>query len=708
MRKRTMLVLFLLLFGYAVADEGMWLLTQLNQLELQKKGLQIPVSEIYNPDGTGLTDAVVWLGGCTSSFVSANGLLVTNHHCAYGALQRASTMGTVNYIEEGFQAGSYEEELPAPGQSAFVLLGLTDVTDEVLKNVKGENDPVKRADKLEKAIAKMVETEEGGKSDISVRIVPMFQGRKYHKYVYRRYDDVRIVFAPPVSVGKYGGEIDNWMWPRHTGDFTFMRVYSAPDGSGAAFNKENVPVQPKNYLRIAGSDLKEGDFTFILGFPGNTTRYRTSFSVEHNLNFVYPNTIKDFQDIINIMDKLAEQDPAAEIKMAGMKAGLANTMKNFQGKVDGMTKTDFIARKKAFEQELSAFINSDKKLKKEFGEVLPKISAEYNSLNASRELDDALNSFGRLSGSMLGLANTIFTTVDELAKPEKDREPGFSMNQVTRTKDRLKFTFASYYEPFDMAVFERTLNKPGVQNLEAVKSVLNGRDIKSFVAEAYASTQLKNPEFAQSLFEKTPADLKALNDPFMNLVIALQPQRKISRERNEKFAATIDLLRQKYIEALLAWKGESGMYPDANGTIRFTYGEVAGYEPADAVVYEPFTSLAGVVEKNTGAEPFNAPQKLIDLSHSKNFGRWTDPELNDVPVAFTHRCDITGGNSGSPVMNAKGELIGLAFDGNYEAMTGDWQYDYEIQRTISVDIRYVLFIVEKFGGAAHLLKEMNL
>ncbi len=708
MRKQTTLVLLLLMFGFAAADEGMWLLTQLNQLDLEKKGLQIPVSDIYNPDGTGLTDAVVWLGGCTSSFVSPNGLLVTNHHCAYGALQRASTMGTVNYIDDGFHAASYEEELPAPGQSAFVLLGLTDVTDEVLQNVKGEKDPLKRSEKLEKVIAEMVEAEEAGKTDLSVRIVPMFQGMKYHKYVYRRYDDVRIVFAPPASVGKYGGDIDNWMWPRHTGDFTFMRVYSAPDGSGAAFSKDNVPVQPKNYLRIAGSDLKEGDFTFILGFPGNTTRYRTSFSVEHNLNFTYPNTIKDFQEIINIMDELSKVDPAAEIKMAGMKAGLGNTMKNFQGQVDGMTKTDFIARKKAFEQELTAFVNSDKKLKKEYGDVLNKISAEYASLNATRVLDDALNSFGRLSGSMFGVANTIFTTVDELAKPEKDREPGFNPKMVSRTKDRLKFTYSSYYEPFDIAIFERTLNKPGVQNLEAVKAVLNGHDVKSFAAEAYASTQLKNLEFAQSLFEKTPAELKALNDPFINLVIALQPQRKASRERGEKFGANIDLLRQKYIEVLLAWKGESGMYPDANGTIRFTYGEVAGYEPADAVVYEPFTSLAGVVEKNTGAEPFDAPQKLVDLYNSKDFGRWTDPELKEVPVAFTHRCDITGGNSGSPVMNAKGELIGLAFDGNYEAMTGDWQYDYEIQRTISVDIRYVLFIVEKFGGAGHLLQEMNL
>ncbi len=706
-------LLILVLASAAFADEGMWLLTQLNQLKLEEKGLLIDVKSIYDPGKTSLTDAIVWLGGCSASFVSPEGLVLTNHHCAYGALQRASaaTPGT-DYIKNGFLAAKRSEELEARGMSASVLIDLKDVTVDVLKQVKGITDPVAREKKINEKIVQITDKAEGGKEDRLAQVASMFNGKQYILFVYQRYQDVRIVYAPPLSIGKYGGEIDNWMWPRHTGDFTYLRVYSAPDGSGAKYNAANIPVKPKNYLRIASEPLKDGDFTFVLGFPGSTTRYRTSNSVGWNLKYNYPETVKEFQEIIDLMDEVTQDDPNGKIKVAGLRAGLANTLKNYQGNIDGMTKTHFVDQKIAFEKELMTFLKSDAKLNLKYGSVLEGIKGLYMELAKTKTKDDLLQRSSLFGGTLYSIASQIVGVAEERAKPAKEREPGFSERDVQRAAEQLPMRYLGYYEPFDKAMMKRFLKKAGALpeglKIKGLDYIFNsGVPVDEFVEKAYAATKLADAEYTKGLYSKSLKELEALKDPMITLAVALYGELDAYGKRNEIFSAKVTELRKEYLNALYAWKGE-GLYPDANSTMRFTYGNVAGYVPADAVQYKPFTTLKGVIEKNTGVEPFDMPEKLAALHKARDFGRWADPRLNDVPVAFTCRCDITGGNSGSAVMNARGELIGLAFDGNYEAMTSDWQYDYQIQRCIAVDIRYVMFITEKFGEATWLLKEMGL
>ncbi len=706
--KKVCIVLIIIFAVSAFADEGMWLLTQLDQLKLHEKGLQIPLEAIYHPDKPSLTDAIVWLGGCSASFVSPDGLILTNHHCAYGALQRASKEGQ-DYIKNGFLASDRSQELQAIGSTASVIQEVKDVTKEILAEVKGIKDPLKRAKKIDARIVEMTEKIENGRDDVLAIVASMYKGKQYILFVYKRYQDVRIVYAPPLSIGKYGGDIDNWMWPRHTGDFTYLRAYMAPDGSGAKYSPDNIPVKPKNYLRVAKDPLKDGDFTFILGFPGSTMRWRTSNSVGWNLKYNYPETIQNFQEVIDILDAVAEESEEGKIRVAGLRAGLANTLKNFQGNVDGMNKTNFLKKKIKFEKELITFIQNDKKLKKKYGKVLDKIKAQYAILAETKEKDDALGLFG-LSGTLRGLANQIYGIAKEREKPESKRNPNFTERAVEQTVKNLHLRFYGYYEPADKGMLKRVLEKVNAlsesSRLKDVDALLKGKTIDEWVNDAYANTKMSDVEYAKTLFKKPINELKNLDDPFINLAASLYDEQEVNQKRTEAFNANITDLRKEYLDALYSWKGE-GLYPDANGTMRFTYGNIKGYKPADAVYYSPFTTLGGVIEKNTGEVPFDMPAKLGELHTLKDFGNWENPHLNDVSVAFTHLCDITGGNSGSAVMNAKGELIGLAFDGNYEAMTSNWQYDYDLQRTISVNIHYVLFITEKFAGADFILEEMG-
>jgi prefoldin subunit 5 len=707
----TVFTVLTLLSSLLFANEGMWLPSQMKNLKLKEQGLEISVDDIYNPNGVSLTDAILWLGGCSASFVSEKGLVLTNHHCAYAALQRASSQSGNDYIKNGFLADSYEEELQAIGQNAYTLLEMTDVTDVVFSKVSAIKDVVERDKAIAKLTAKMVEKIEGDREDISAKIAEMYNGKQYIQYIYKKYQDVRIVYAPPASVGKYGGDVDNWMWPRHTGDFTYLRVYMAPDGSGAKYSPDNIPVTPKNYLKIAKNPIKEGDFTFIMGYPGRTMRWRTSHSVAWNMENNYKTRIKEFGEIINLMDKLAEDDPQAKIKLANFNAGLNNAMKNYQGNLDGMEKSNFLQNKKDFEKELMKFIDSRPEFEEKYDDILDQIGEQYNLLAATKEKDGALGNFGRFAGTITSIANGAYAAAKEFAKPEDKREPGFTKKKVERDVERLQYRYLSYYEPFDKAMLIKNLKKikslTGKNKISALDYITQKMDIEAFVDKAYQNTQLTDPQFAKKLYFMSVSELESLNDPFLKIVAAIYDDQEKIKKRSKKFNAKITHLRKKYIEALLDWKGP-GVYPDANSTLRFTFGRVEGYRPRDAVWYKPFTTLKGVVEKHTGVEPFDAPEKLALLYETQNFGDWENPALGDVPVAFTHGCDITGGNSGSAVMNAKGELIGLAFDGNYEALTGDWQFDAELQRTISVDIRYVMFITEKLAEAKHLLKEMKL
>ncbi len=711
---RRFAVILIFAAGSLFAEEGMWLLTQIEDLPLKEKGLEINVEDIYSTDNPSIKDAIVMLnfGSCSASLVSSQGLVLTNHHCAFGALQRSSSAAGVDYITDGFLAQSHNDEIPVIGGSASVLQSVEDITEKINVAVEGIDDVQEREKAIDEEIRKIKKEISGDRDDIYVRISSMYNGAVYHQYVYKTYHDVRIVYAPPRSIGNYGDEIDNWMWPRHTGDFTFLRVYQGPDGSGAKYSEENVPLQPKRWLKVASGDLKEGDFTFIMGNPGRTSRYRTSYSVDYSLKYFYPGRVQQYRALIDLIDEITADSPEGRIKLASYKAGLENSMKNYQGNIDGMTKTNFVDEKRAAEADLIAFLKNDDELYEKYGDVFDGIAAEYTQMEQTLLQDDALIQFGYRSGTLTSIALTLYDLGRELEKPVEERDDEYDEKALQKISDRLKYSFLRYYEPVDKALLLRVLNltaaldkKDLTPGIEAALA-LAGNNPQNYVDEVYEKSRLKDQEFVLSLVGKTAAELKELNEPLFELAETIYADREAYTERNKAQDARLDDLRRRYIEALFAWKGDN-LYPDANSTMRFTYGHVAGYKPADAVTYAPFTRLKGVLEKNSGIVPFDMPEKLAELYENRDFGQWVDPELGDVPVNFLHRCDITGGNSGSAVMNARGELIGLAFDGNYEAMTSDWQYNYDMQRTISVDIRYVLFITEKFAGADYLIDEMD-
>jgi len=449
-----------------------------------------------------------------------------------------------------------------------------------------------------------------------------------------------------------------------------------------------------------------------MGYPGFTTRYRSSNSVNWNLEYRYPFYIKTLSEIISVSEELTKNDPAGKIKVASNIKNLANAMKNYQGKVDGMKKTHFLHKKLDFEKEYFAWANTTPERKAKYADIISKEKAQYDVLLKTKDRDNVALILQNYSGILLNSANQIYNFSRELEKPVADRNPGLTEESSKEMAEEFTLAYNDYVESVDKATLVRALKMAATlstgQRITGLEYLISdsGKTPEQWVDEAYSISKMKDVEFVKSLIGKPSADIEKANDPFIMLAVSLYPLAEENNKTQEVFGANVDALRKDYMDALYEWKGKN-MYPDANITIRLTWGPVKGYKPADAVWYSPFTSLQGVVDKNTGEETFNAPEGLVKLEENKDFGKWSDPKLGDVPVAFLNQCDITGGNSGSPVMNAKGEIAGIAFDGNYEAMISDWQYDYALQRTIAVDIRYVLFVTEKFGNAGFLLDEMG-
>lgn len=702
----------------ALADEGMWNLQDIDRLpydKLKSLGLQLTFEQIYNPAGGGISDAAVNVAGSSGSFVSPDGLVITNHHVAFTAIQRQSTTEH-NYLEDGFVANNRAEEIQAIGFNLYVILSREDVTSQVLGAIDPGWDGIKRHREIEKIIKRIIARSEKGK-DVECRISSFFGGKQYIMTTYFKIRDVRLVYAPPRSIGDYGGETDNWMWPRHAGDFTLLRGYVAPDGKSADYDTRNVPYRPKRFFPVSKAGVEADDFVMVIGFPGTTSRYDISLAIDEMVNYSYPRDIKLRQDLIAIMEAAAARDSAVAIRLSSPLKGLYNYLKKNQGMLDGFKRSSLLQSKVEEELALMQFIKSDKKLLDKYGRIFQQFDSLYSEKKKYRDKDFILG-WMVYRTDLLKFASYINKWSLEKSKKDIDREAGYQNRDTLDYIEALTYGQINLVPAVDKEIFKYFLRRarelPEGQKIAAVENQFTGvgadqitAKIDEFADRLYAGTKLVNTEDRLRLFRMSRAELLKQGDPFIDFAFQLEADREEIRNKEKAFDGTMTKLEPLLISAYAEWKKEN-FYPDANSTLRFNYGTVRGYSPRDAVHYHHLTTLSGVIEKNSGVDPFDAPSQLVEVFKKKDYGDYIDPSLGDIPVNFLSDNDITNGNSGSPVLNGKGELVGLAFDGNYEAMTSDYKFDPAITRTISVDIRYVLFIMEKVFPAPNLIKEMQI
>ena len=709
----TTVVCVVLIWSLLHAEEGMWMLDELKNLpvdEMRRKGLELTPDQIYD-----MKDAIVQIGGGSGAFVSPNGLILTNHHVAFDAIQRGSTLEE-NFIQNGFLARTHEEELSAPEYSAYVTVDFKDVTDDILQVVNDDMSYFERYQALEDAKKELIADCEK-KGDVRCEVVEILSGTKYYLYTYERIQDIRLVYAPPSSIGEFGGDTDNWMWPRHTGDFSFMRAYVAPDGSFAEYSDENVPYKPKAHLPISTKGYDQGSFAMILGFPGYTLRYRSSYSIDLRQNVNYPSFIEMAQAQIDVLRTAGERDPELAIKFAGRIKGLENGLKNSQGMLEGLKKTKLLRRKLDKEKEFMSFLAKHPDLNEKYGDVLPKIGEIYDELYTYNKKQDMLGNL--LYGSdLVGLAYTLVKWGIEKTKEDMERERPYQERNIPNQRERMETAQKNLDVPTDQVMLEMLIKRatelPEGQKIEAIERVVQGktgqekeRAVKKYIAHLYQNTNVHLLDERLKMFDMTADQLRGRGDALIDFAFELEEENKVIDDKFDAFVGAVYQLRPRLIRGMYEWK-KSALYADANGTLRFTYGTVEGYSPRDAVKYDYVTTLDGVLEKDTGEEPFNVPERLKKLATRRDFGRYGDPRLGNIAVDFLTTHDTTGGSSGSPTINGRGEIIGVAFDGNYESMTSDYQYDPQLTRSINVDSRYVLFVTEKFGGATNVLNELDI
>ena len=714
MKRVVISVVIIFIAGFLVfPEEGMYPLSEIHKLDLFSKGFRIDSKALYNPEGISLIDGIVNLSGCTGSFVSADGLILTNHHCAFRAIQSISTKEK-DFLKHGFSALSRGEERQAKGYTVRITESYRDVSREVLSVVKGKMGFVKRTKAIEKKIKEIIVRTEKRNPGKRAEVAEMFMGKTYVLFIYTYLKDIRLVYAPPRSIGNFGGETDNWMWPRHTGDFSFMRAYVAPDGTPAAFSEKNVPYSPKKFLKVAPEGVEEGDLIFILGYPGRTYRHCTSHFLSYEQEIRMPYAVRLYEWQISVLEKMGEKDRSVELKISPRIKGLSNRMKNYRGKLIGLKRLKLAKKRRGFEKTIQDYIDSENRRKKRYGDVLERIGKVFEQKVDSSEYELLLDYLKR-SCDMLRFAYTAYEASIELKKKDTDRERSYMKRNYPRTIRRLKRSLKNFHEPADKVFLKemiiRALNLEGKNRILPVEEIVEEKErekaIKNFIQNAYSTTCLRDEKHLMSLFKKSTKELNKSSDPFMILAKKFYPLYQKLKEARREQKGILDELSAKLIEVTKKLLGKE-FIPDANGTLRLTFGRIKGYSPADAVHLKPITTLTGVIQKDTGKTPFNVPKKLKDLYNKKDFGRFKHPGLNDVPVGILYSADTTGGNSGSPVLNAKGELIGLNFDRAFEATINDYAWSMDYSRSIGVDIRYILWFIEKFAGAAHLLKEMNI
>jgi len=715
MRKIT-IILFILITATTFksrADEGMWLpmfIQRLNYVDMQKEGLRLTAEEIYSINHSSLKDAIIMFGGgCTGEIVSPNGLIFTNHHCGYGSIQSHSTVDH-DYLTDGFWATRYEEELPTPGLTARFLVSIQDITAAALAGVKDDMTEAERLEKV-KENTKKIELSNTKGTQYEARSVSFFNGNEYYLFLYEVYKDVRLVGAPPSSIGKFGADTDNWMWPRHTGDFAVFRVYANTDNKPAEYSASNVPMKPKHHLPISIREKKIGDYAMIMGYPGSTDRYATSYTINWALEKNNPMVIKIRTEKLDILRQDMAANAEVRIKYASKYAGSANYWKFFIGQNKGLKRLDVYERKKETEEQFVKWFNADKNRSVKYRDALLNISNAYETIN-KYEPAVRYNTEAIVRGcEIIAFSRNFNALAEELAKKEPNAQT------IKNLTNQLSITSEQYFKNYNLATDVKMLaamlrlyyNDVPKQMQPAYLEQIHKKYKGNF--EAYANAVFTKTIFgSKSKVDLFLADAKLkplLKDPVWPLQTAFAANaeaiEKIVRPANELLAKG----RRIFVKGLREMQSDKNFYPDANSTMRVTYGKVLDYSPADAIDFHHVTTLDGLMAKEDPSNwEFTVPEKLKQLYKDKDYGRYG--EDGKMIVAFLTNNDITGGNSGSPVLNGDGELTGLAFDGNWEAMSGNYAFEPDLQRTICVDIRYVLFIIEKYAGADNLIKELEI
>jgi hypothetical protein len=709
----SFLIIIVVSLGFkARADEGMWLLPLIEKLNLGKMtelGLKLSAEDIYSLNKASLKDAIVSIPGCTGEIVSSQGLLLTNHHCGYGSIQSHSSVEH-DYLQDGFWALSKDQELPNPGMYANFLLRIEDVTNQVLANVKPGMSETDRNNIIGDARQAIQEKAAQGTS-FRAQVATFYGGNYFYLLVYERYTDVRLVGAPPSSIGKFGFDTDNWEWPRHTGDFSVFRVYSGPDGKPAAYSKNNIPLKPKHYLPVSIKDLNKGDYAMTLGYPGRTLRYYTSWEVDELLKITHPNRIKirGMRQEILMADMQADQK--VNIQYASKYSGSSNYWKYSIGQKAGLERLNVKGKKQETEKQFNTWIAADPSRKAKYGEALNLIKtsvegrAEY--ANAQQYMSECFSqgcellSQNRIAGSLISaLKSGDAKAVSDAVASIKNSAEGFYKDYNAPTDKKAMKAMIKLYRADVPVKFQPDFY------VNVVDKKFKG-DVDKFVDDMFARSIFTDQAKLNAFLDK-PVLKTIESDPVVLTAASVNKVGTDIGNGSSQFDGSLTTGRRLWIAALMEMAPDKTLYPDANSTMRLSYGSVLDYDPRDAVNYKYFTTLRGVVEKyKPGDYEFDLPQRLIDLYNKKEFGRYASPK-GYMPVCFTTNNDITGGNSGSPVINANGELIGLAFDGNWEAMSGDVAFEPDLQRCIVVDIRYVLWIIDVYAGAKNLVDEMTI
>ncbi|MDA0729605.1 MAG: S46 family peptidase [Bacteroidetes bacterium] len=710
-RFTTLGAVFMLLFSQARADEGMWLLHMLqkiNEAGMQESGLRLSAQDIYDINNASLKDAIVRLNGgsCTAEVISSQGLVLTNHHCAYGAIQSFSAPEH-DYLTDGFWAKSKDQEMHIDDFYVSFLVRIDDVTERVLATVNDDMPESERAETVAAELKAIQGEYMEANPAYSYDMKTMYYGNEFYVFTYQDYRDIRLVAAPPESVGKYGGDTDNWMWPRHTGDFSMVRIYADADNNPAEFSDDNVPYIPKRHLKISMAGVDQGDYTMIMGYPGSTDRFLSSWGVEQAINLYNPSVVECRDLKLKTMKSHMDSDKGIRIKYAAKYAQTANYWKYYIGQTKGLKRLEVQTQKQKLEELFTRWVDKDAGRQETYGEALDLIASYYAETDATVRSEVYAREAGLLGSDIVLFALRVGFRAGGLFDEDANRAAG------TRAmlEGLAESHFKDYDQDTDRDMFVNMLTKyrddidPALwpSAFQTVQDKYKG-DFAAYAEKIYSKSPLRSADaFAEFLANPKQKTLDSDLAVTMAMSIYERYSQGTAAETQEKF----DRGYRLFVRGLREMQPEKAWYPDANSTMRLTYGPVGDYKPADAVHYDFVTTANGILEKkdNSNAE-FIVPERLEQLIKARDFGPYAD-ENGELVVCFIHGTDITGGNSGSPVMNADGDLIGLAFDGNWEAMSGDIAFEHQLQRTISVDIRYVMWILDKYAGCTNLIEEMD-